>query len=173
MSDEESKPAVPTVRPPPGDDDVYSASTVVGPMPADLLAIVSDVRAEEERAAAARDADKAADKADSSAPTMVHRAVRLEDLPNAGAIPRPPPMGSLSDDVASVLNSGALGTSGAAASGSGGGSVSAMKKTPLASPARAVAAAPTGVVSGNPIAPVVGIVVVFLVAVLALAALIR
>lgn len=172
MSDEESKPAVPTVRPPPGDDDVYSASTVVGPMPADLLAIVSDVRAaEEERAAAGRLADKA-EKPDSTAPTMVHRAVRLEDLPNGGAIPRPPPMGSLNEDVASVLaSSGSSAASGAPAAAPS--AMNAMKKTPLASPAPAIAAAPSGVVSGSPVAPVIGIVVVFLVAVLALAALIR
>ncbi|AKV02284.1 hypothetical protein AKJ09_08947 [Labilithrix luteola] len=163
MSDEESKPAIPTVRPPPGDEDVYSASTVVGPMPADLLAIVSGVRAEEERAAAARDAETG----DSSRPTMVHPV----DATVAGSIPRPPPMGSLKEDVAAVLNSSASQSPSQSA---------AMKTTPLASsdrgraPAMAgLASAPTGAVSGNPIAPVVGIVVVFLAAVLALAALIR
>ncbi|MCL2777765.1 MAG: hypothetical protein FWD73_07150 [Polyangiaceae bacterium] len=48
MSDDDDETRMPTVRPPPGDEDIYSAETRVGEISPEVAAILKEARAADE-----------------------------------------------------------------------------------------------------------------------------
>ncbi|MBX3189874.1 MAG: hypothetical protein KF819_22805 [Labilithrix sp.] len=160
MSDEDAKSENPTVPPPPGEDDAYSASTVVGQASAELLALIrtaEDAAVSKDGAETARGEDDAdallasarAASANAAAARKAAAGARASSPPSAEAAARVAPTGPPSKPFV----------------------VRTSDAPPVSTPAPAPSAAAVDGAPGLP--PAAGIVLLFAAAAGVLAALVR